>query len=90
MKRALNSQISAHCWALLHGEIEGKLAMLECSLRDGTVTINQRQKFLNLGILHQHLHVLFFFFFPSEQSVKRTNMIEMLYHANLSGLRCQS
>lgn len=89
MKRALNSQISAHCWALLHGEIEGKLAMLECSLRDGTVTINQRQKFLNQGLLHQHLHVLFFFF-PSEQSVKRANMIEMLCHANLSGLRCQS
>lgn len=60
MKRALNSQISAHCWALLHGELEGELAMLERSLRDGTVTVNQRQKFLNLGLLHQHLHVLFF------------------------------
>lgn len=88
MKRALNSQISVHCWTLLHGEIEGELAMLEHSLRDGTITINQRQKFLNLGLLHQHLHVLFFF--PSEQSMQRANMIEMLYHANLSGLRCQS
>lgn len=89
MKRALNSQISAHCWALLHGELEGELAMLERSLRDGTVTVNQRQKFLNLGLLHQHLHVLFFFS-PSEQSVKRANMIEMLYHADLSGLHSQS
>ena len=44
MKRALSSQTSAHYCALLHGELLDKLAILEHSLRDGTVTTKPETK----------------------------------------------